>query len=628
MAAVAELKVLATVPPLAPVRPIATYFRFASTYWSGATARGAWGATIAIAVVMGATLAVNLGHNYWNRWFFDALEKRNAADVLAILIWMPVLIAVGTCLAVLMIRLKMGLQVGWRRFVTERMLALWLGNQRYYRLSLAHNNLENAEYRIAEDVRLATEPVVEMTVGFAWSLISALAFVGVLMSVGGSVSVFGMTIPGYMALAAVLYAVLIGSATFLIGRPLANLVASKNETEAQLRYEMTRVRENAESIALMHGDAREQAQTRGKLGEVVTAWMELVHQYGRLTFVSSTSSWLSPVVPALLAAPKYLAGELTLGAVMQLIAAFSAVLGALNWFADNYTRLAELVASARRVEELRIALLALDGIDADARLSSLAVGTSAGSAIELQNVSLDKRDGSALLGSANLRILAGQRVLIEGKSGSGKSTLLRALAGLWPWGAGRIRLPAGAKVAFIPQRPYIPLGKLRDALIYPASDTQLDDVQTAAIFEKIGLGHFIARLQDTDNWDRILSGGERQRLAFGRLLIHRPDIIVLDEATSALDDDAQGEMFALLSSELPQATVLNVAHRKGLDGFHDRRIVIDQSGDVAILSSTSLKRSGRLLGLLRNPRGRAEPAAPADTESQRKAATADASTGS
>ena len=627
MAAVAEVTGSATARPIAPARPISTYFRFALAYWTGPTAPSAWRMSAAIAVIMGATLVVNLGHNYWNRWFFDALEKRNAADVLAILIWMPVLIAVGSCLAVLMIRLRMSLQVRWREFVTKRMLALWLGNQRYYRLSFSQNNLENAEYRIAEDVRLATEPVVELSVGFTWSFVSALAFIGVLLAVGGSITLFGLAIPGYMALAAVLYATLIGGSTFLIGRPLAGRVAAKNETEAQLRYEMTRVRENAESIALMHGDAREQAQTRGKLGEVVDAWLEVIRQHGRLTFVSSGSSFLSPVVPALLAAPKYLAGELTLGAVMQLIAAFGAVLGALNWFADNYIRLAELAASVRRVEELRVALLALDGIDADARLSSIAVGTSAGSAIELQNVSLDKRDGSALLGSANLQILAGQRVLIEGKSGSGKSTLLRALAGLWPWGAGRIRLPAGAKVAFIPQRPYIPLGRLRDALIYPASETQLSDAQTAVMFEKIGLGHLVARLQDSDNWDRILSGGERQRLAFGRLLVHRPDIIVLDEATSALDDEAQDEMFALLSSELPQATVLNVAHRKGLDDFHDRRIVIDQSGDVASLLSTSLRRSGRLITVLRSPGRRVERAIAGDTVGATSVAAADVTAG-
>jgi vitamin B12/bleomycin/antimicrobial peptide transport system ATP-binding/permease protein len=610
MAGITEGHVLAPEQPSGPARPISSYFRFALVYWTGATARRAWLTTGAMAVVMALTLAVNLGHTYWSRWFYDALEKRNAGDVVAILVWMPVLIVVGTCLAVMMIRLRMSLQVGWRRFVTERMLALWLGNQRYYRLSMAKGSVENPEYRIADDVRLATEPVVEMTVGFVWSAISALAFIGVLLTVGGSITLLGVSVPGYMALSAVLYAILVGGSTFAIGRPLAGQIAAKNETEAQLRYEMTRVRENAESIALMHGDAREQAQTRGKLHEVVEAWSEVARQWGRLTFVSSTSSFLSPVVPALLAAPKYLAGELTLGAVMQLIAAFGAVLGALNWFADNFSRLAELAASARRVEELRQALVALDGIEPASGLSSIAIGTSSGSAIELQNVSLDKSDGSVLVGRANLQIHAGQRVLIVGKSGSGKSTLLRALAGLWPWGGGRIRIPKDAKIAFIPQRPYIPLGRLGDALIYPAAETELSAAQTVVIFEKIGLNHLVPRIADTDNWDRILSGGERQRLAFGRLLVHRPDIVVLDEATSALDDDAQGEMFALLSNELPQATVLNVAHRKGLDGFHDRRITIDQTGDVAVLASTSLERRGRLIGLLRKPRGKAQvPAA-------------------
>jgi putative ATP-binding cassette transporter len=579
------------------------FYRFASAYWLGDKRRIAWLLTIGIAGIMAVTLLVNLGLNYWNRWFFDALEKRDGARLWSVLLWLPLLIGAGAALAVLMVRLRMALQVRWRADVTSRMLRLWLGDQRYYRLALADRKLDNVEYRIAEDVRLSTEPAVDLAVGFLWSLTSALTFIGVLFTVGGSISVGGVSIPGYLAISAVLYAAIVGAVTIYIGQPLAGLVAAKNETEAQFRYELTRVRENAESIALMHGDAREQSQTTGRLDGIVAAWLDVIRQHGRLTFVLNSNSFLAPIVPALLATPKYLSGEMTLGSVMQLIAAFGSVLGALNWFADNYIRLSELAASARRAEELRSGLAALDPEAGLAQPPAIEVGASADKAIELQNVTLRKGDGEALVKRANIKILAGQKVLIEGKSGSGKSTLLRALAGLWPWGAGSIKLPKGAKVAFVPQRPYIPLGKLRDALIYPAPASSISEERSNAIFEEIGLGHLRPRLDDVDTWDRILSGGERQRLAFGRLLVMRPDIVVLDEATSALDDDGQSAMFTLLARELPEATILNVAHRKGLEAFHDRKLTIDPSASAPRLSLKAIVAPGsRLIGTLRRRR--------------------------
>lgn len=557
---------------------VGQFLMFALEYWRGDHRRTAWLLTGAVLAIMAATLAVNLGLNAWNRWFYDALEKREVAVLWTAALWLLPLIVAGAGFAVLMVRARMALQVRWRAFVASEFLRLWLGEQRYYRLALADRSLDNAEHRIAEDVRLATEPVVELSVGFLWSLASALAFTGVLISVGGSLTVGGLWIPGYMALGAVAYATIVCGTTVFVGRPLSQLVAAKNETEAQLRYELTRVRENAESIALMHGDSREQAQTEQRLSDVVSGWLAVIRQQGHLTWILNGNAFLAPVVPALLAAPKYMSSELSLGAVMQLVAAFAAVLGALNWFAENFIRLSEIRASAIRADALRRALVALDGDGAGHGLPKISIGVSRDPNIELRNVTLKKGDGGTLVRRANIRILAGQKVLIEGKSGSGKSTLLRALAGLWPWGAGTIRLPSDAKLAFVPQRPYIPLGKLRDALSYPATDTSLTDAEARSIFEKINLPHLVPRLDEVDNWDRILSGGERQRIAFGRLLLTKPDVVVLDEATSALDDEAQAAMFELLGGELPDATVLNVAHRKGLEHFHDSKLTIDTSG--------------------------------------------------
>lgn len=610
----------AAVDPPPELPPMSDYARFVSGFWAGPTRRQAWTLTAAIGVIMAVTLGINLAQNYWNRWFFDALEKKDAARLLQVLFWLPFIIAGGAAFAVLMIRCRQALQIRWREYVASRVIALWLGNQRYYRLTLTDRHVQNPEYRIVEDIRLSTEPVVELAVGLVWSCASALTFVGVLITVGGSITFGGTTIPAYMALTCIAYALLVCGVTIFVGRPLTGHVAAKNEAEAQLQYELTRVRENSESIALMHGDAREKRQATARLAAVVKSALVVSQYHGHLTWVQNGNAFLAPIVPALLAAPKYLSGELSLGSVMQLIAAFAAVLGALNWIADNFVRLAEIKASLDRVHQLRSALVTLDDEDDEiTSLPSIAVGAgSSGGDIELQNVTLKKSDGQALISRVSLRVKAGEKVLIEGRSGSGKSTLLRALAGLWPWGAGQIRLPANAKIAFVPQRPYIPIGKLRDALYYPDSDAPRSHETTEAVLKKVGLEHLIERLDLAETWDRILSGGERQRLAMGRLLIQKPDIIVLDEATSALDDEGQHQLFTVLTTELPEATVLNVAHRQGLEKFHDRKIVIGgNKRNPVVQMKTLAARAGRSLSFWRRSRpaetSEAAPSLPTQT---------------
>ena len=565
---------------LSHVNPF-TFVSFALRFWRGKTARGAWLLTIGVIALMLMTLGVNLALNYWNRTFFDALEKRNAPGLWSALYLLPLIIICGAALAAVMTRVRMTLQLRWRQFISAEILGSWLGEQRYYRLGLAARKLGNPEHRIAEDIRQATEPVIELTTGLAWSIANAIAFLSVLILVGGSLTVGGISVPGYMAIGAIIYAMIVLTATLFIGRPLTNRIADKNEAEAQFRYEMIRVRENAESIAFLQGDAKEQAQIRDKLETVVQRWMQVIRSQSNLQWVLNGHTFLAAIVPALLAAPKYLNGEMTLGAVMQVVSAFTAVLGALTWLADNFIRISEVRASAVRVEEMRVALNAIDEAHTGNDDAAIAVNEGKRSAIELSNVTLRKSDGGALVKGVNLRIRQGQKVMIEGRSGSGKSTLLRALAGFWKWGAGSIHLPEGAVVSFVPQKPYIPLGALKEALTYPEADSKITDEDAMAVLHKIGLPHLADKLQQSEEWDKVLSGGERQRLAFGRLLLQKPDIIVMDEATSALDDASQAQMFELLTDQLPDATILNVAHRKGLEKYHDEKVVIDRKGNVS-----------------------------------------------
>jgi vitamin B12/bleomycin/antimicrobial peptide transport system ATP-binding/permease protein len=548
-------------------------------FWTASDASGAWFWTAGALVLIFANLAINVGINRWNKWFFDALEAKNAAVIFPLVLTIVVLVTVGAAFAVAMVRCRMTLQVKWRQWLTGELLTRWLSEQRYYRLAVTDEEQMNPEYRIADDLRMASDPVVEFAIGFINALLAAVTFVGILFWVGGSLTVtIGNTslwIPGYIAIAAVLYACAVSGLTYFIGSPLVARVAVKNEGEAQFRYELTRVRENAESIALIKGADDEKARLNETFSELVNRWLNVIRQHSHLTWLLNGNAFFSPVFPVLLATPKYLAGELTLGSVMQIAAAFTAVLTALNWFADNFIRLAEWSASAKRVDELHYALDEMD--DDVGRTAAIVVENTGAENIELTDLSIVHRDGRVVIDDADITVAPGERVLLGGESGSGKSTLIRAIAGLWPWGEGRILLPAGAKLAFVPQRPYIPLGTLRDAIAYPVEGSLLADERAQSVLKDVGLGYLAAKLDDEEQrWDQTLSGGERQRIAFARLLIDQPNIIIMDEATAALDIDSEFRLLTLLFERLPKATIISVGHRPGLQELHSRLMTLQR----------------------------------------------------
>ena len=552
------------------------FLQYAAGYWRGASARDAWTWTsLALALVF-ANLAVSVGLNRWNRWFFDSLEKKQGDQLLTALAVFVGLVLAGAVCAAVMVNCRMMLQTRWRSWITTNLTAKWLDQQRYYRLAITDDKQINPEFRLAEDVRLASEPVVEFTIGFINALLSALAFASILFLVGGAITIplLGQQIwiPGYIALAALLYAVVVSSLTYSIGNPLVDRVGAKNEAEAQFRYELTRVRENAESIALIKGDSDEKIRLAGTFERLMQRWGEVVTQHTRLTGLLNANAFFAPVVPLLLATPKYLSGEMTLGAMMQVAAAFVAVLGALNWFTDNYIKLAEWSASAKRVDELYVALELVSLDDHLDRIGPIQIENGTDKLLRLDNVSIVHRDGRVMIADAAMIIEPGERVLLGGESGSGKSTLIRAIAGLWPWGEGRILLPVDSTVAFVPQRPYIPLGRLRDALAYPANGDTLSDEPAQEALKASGLGYLVERLDKVDRWDQILSGGERQRVAFARLFLTRPSVIVMDEATAALDVDSESRLLTLLFELLPDATVISVGHREGLELLHTRKL--------------------------------------------------------
>ena len=539
--------------------------------------------------------------NLWNRAIFDALEQRDAGTVL---LWSAIyvpLLAASVCFVVAQVYARMTLQWRWRAWLNNQLLDRWLTNGRYYQLNLVSGDHANPEYRIADDIRVATDAPVDFTTGISSAFLSAATFIVVLWTIGGSLTftVAGavITIPGFLVIAAVIYAVLASGSMVLIGRGFVTASEKKNQAEAEYRYVLTRLRENGESIAVLGGEMEERRAVDHSLTTVLRRWREICRQTMRTTIVSQTSGYVAWIIPILLCAPKFLDGSMTLGQVMQAASAFTIVQAAFNWLVDNYPRLADWTASACRVSSLMVSLDALER--AEKGVGRIERSEKAGAALRLGHLSVMLEDGTAVVTDAEVVIARGERVLVAGESGTGKSTLVRAIAGLWPWGKGHVQVDEGAKILLMPQRAYVPVGTLRRAVTYPlpAEDKSLDEIARA--LKLVGLEHLIDRLAEEAPWDQILSGGEKQRLAFARILLHRPNIVVLDEATSALDPGSQDQMMELLTSELGATTIVSVAHRPELEAFHSRKITLERHrGGARLISDIHLNHRparGRLI---------------------------------
>ena len=571
-----------------------SFFALSRGFWSGKTRLQAWGLSAVVVLFLLGQIATQLALNAWNRVFFDALERKDVSAVYAAVLWLPALVLAIAAIVSSLVVSRMLFQIRWRAWLTDHLASWWIADQRYYRLGFVAPEQSAPEFRISDDVRLAVEPLVEFALGLLSAAITAATFAAVLWHVAGSaqLTIGGqvIVIPAFMVMAALLYAFIATSAAYFAGRPLVNRTSAKNEAEAVFRAEMTRLRENAESVALIRGDKDELNSVLTAYGAVVAAWIRVVRQQGVVALVLNSNGALFPIIPLLLVTPKYLNGELTLGAVMQLVAAFSAVQGGLIWFVDNSVRLAEWYASALRVIELTSALEDIDLGTVMEDETSIQLGTSDDGAIHIEGLSVADRAGRVVINDASITITMGEKVMIAGESGSGKSILIRALAGLWPWGSGSIRVPNDVKIAFVPQRPYLPLGTLREALSYPEPGIVDEDVMIAAM-RRCGLSYLVKQLDTEARWDQTLSGGERQRVAFARLLIQKPQIIIMDEATSALDEDSQFSLLSLLHQELAGATVISVAHRAGIEEFHNRKIVLEKRRAGAHMSSKRLPKT-------------------------------------
>ena len=499
---------------------------------------------------------------------------------------------------------RMRLQVNWRQWLTMRLTTHWLSEQRFYRLSISAPDLDAPEFRIAEDARMATEPFINFVVGITTSVLMASVFLSVLWSSGGATNIAGINIPGFMVFAALVYCIVMSSLMLKLGRPLIRRIEQKNSAEAKLRQDLGRVRENAEGIAFVRGEADEITALQTEFATVADCWRAVITRLAGMTVLTNVNLVAAPVVPLLLLAHRYLAGDISLGGVMQTAAAFVQVQIALNWLVDNYAGIAEWLASVGRVAGLWTALSDLDASVGDDANESITLGKSEDDRIHLQSLSVAQHDGRIMIDETDTIIEPGQKVLLMGESGTGKSTLIRAVAGLWPWGSGHVLLPENARIAFLPQRAYLPEGTLRQVLEYPSTDTPVDEDLLKTAMTRCGLKRLIPRLEEVTQWDKLLSGGEKQRLAFARLLVQCPDIVILDEATSALDTESQDSMMELFRHELENCTLISVGHRPELAEYHTRTLTLIRHASGATMSSKeNAVRTRRLTSIVRRAIG-------------------------
>ncbi|HEY9454702.1 MAG TPA: ABC transporter ATP-binding protein/permease [Bradyrhizobium sp.] len=583
-------------------------------YWGKGGDRLAWLFTIGLLLLIVANVGFQYGINVWNRAIFDAIEKRDAGTVYYLTaVFFP--LAIGSVLlGVAQVFARMGIQRRWRAWLTNSVISRWLANGRYYQLNLVGGDHQNPEYRIAEDLRIATDSPVDFVAGVTSAFLSAATFIVVLWTIGGALTVTlggsTVTIPGFLVIAAVIYAAIASGSIMTIGRRFVQVSEDKNQAEAEYRYALTRVRENGESIALLGGEQEERDGIDKTFTKVLRQWARLAGQHMRTTLVSQGSNLIAPVVPLLLCAPKFLDGSMTLGQVMQAASAFTIVQTAFGWLVDNYPRLADWNACARRIASLMMSLDGLERAEQGDGIGRIKRGETevGGPMLSLNDFSVTLDDGTAVVGETEVAVDPGERLLVAGESGTGKSTLVRALAGLWPWGGGSVNFHPDRRLFMLPQKPYIPSGTLRRAIAYPgaADDWTVEGIGDA--LHKVGLDHLKEKIEEEGPWDQTLSGGEKQRLAFARLLLHNPDIIVLDEATSALDEKSQDKMMETVIKELPNATIVSVAHRAELEAFHSRKIVLERrKGGAKLVSDVDLiprKGKRRLLGrFLRSRKG-------------------------
>ena len=542
-------------------------------------------ACLLLLAIIGLTLGMvymNVLINEWQNLFFNTLQDKNKAEFYRQILRFALLAAIWIAMSVYSLYLTQMLQVRWRRWLTEKYLKDWLTDRTYYPMQLSGRQTDNPDQRVAEDLKIFVNQTLGLSIGLLNAMVTLVSFVGVLWVLSGPLTIpldgREIVIPGYMVWAALLYAALGNWLVNKIGNPLIGLNFNQQRYEADFRYSLMRFRENMEGVALYRGEDDELRGFRERFNGIYSNWWAIMKRQKQLTWFTSGYGQLAVIFPFVVAAPRFFSGAIALGGLMQTASAFGYVRESLSWFINVYPSFAEWKATVDRLSGLHHAIEAAK--QAQQENTGVEVVSGSQGSLTLEGLELALPTGEKLVSDASVEISHGSRVLIQGPSGSGKSTLFRAIAGIWPFGRGRILHPAHFDRLFLPQRPYFPLGTLREAVCYPARLEAFTDIEIAEALTAVGLPHLLARLDQSADWSTQLSGGEQQRVAFARALLEKPAWLFLDEATSSLDDASQAQLYELLTERLKHTTIVSIAHRNDLARFHEQRLELHPGVNV------------------------------------------------
>jgi putative ATP-binding cassette transporter len=569
---------------------LATVWRIAAPYFRSEDKLAGRTLLAAVISIELALVGIDVLLNQWNNRFYNALQEKNWDGFVREIGIFSLLAACYIALAVYQLYLNQWLQIRWRRWLTSHYLGEWLHDANHYRMQLQGDAADNPDQRITDDVKLFVERTLDIGVGLLSSVVTLASFIIILwgLSAASPLTIFGseFAIPGYLVWGALIYAVFGTALTQWIGSPLVNLDFQQQRFEADFRFNLVRVRENSEQIALLQGESAERQRLSERFGRVVDNWYAIMQRTKRLTAFTASYSQAAVIFPYVLVAPAFFADKIQLGGMMQTASAFSSVQRALSFFVTIYRSLAEWRAVVARLDGFEMAIASAATLAN--RADSIDVVSSPGSdKIDLEQLLVRLPNGRPLVSADGFSIRSNERTLVTGPSGAGKSTLFRAIAGVWPFGSGSIAVPAKATLMMLPQRPYFPVGSLKAAIVYPAEASAFSSDQVRDVLIAVGLPQLASRLEEDAHWNRILSLGEQQRLGLARALLHAPQYLFLDEATASLDEASEAALYRLLEEKLPATTIVSIGHRSTLKAFHQRNVVLIRDGDQFVLQDRS-----------------------------------------
>jgi len=576
--------------PVAPsvigtqTRFIRLVLRLAGPYWNCEHRMKVRGATLLLLLLTMGQVALSVWGNYWNRALYDALEQHSVRRVLVQVAVFGVILASSLGVTAAHLMVKRWLQIDWRAWLTERLVEIWMGDAHHYRLLFTAGEHDNPDQRIAEDIRIATESAIGLAHSLTFSLLTLGLFINILWSISGAMDVPGTNVhvPGYMVPLAFLYAILGSVFGWTFGRPLVRTTNALQTAEATFRFGLSRAREHTEAIALIRGEAQERAGSSSRFRQVMHDWTRQSLAYMGLVSFGTVYGSLLPVLPILVAAPQYIAGAMTLGALMQAAQAFQQLTSALSWPVDSIGEIARCRASADRVLSLYEDMQNLDAKTQALDKPQIQLERSQQASLTIQDLCIAEPSGRVLIENFNMEIHRGERVLISGDPAV-TGSLFKVVGGLWPWGSGRVSLPGDGEMLFLAQRPFLPEGKLHDAICYPRPPEAFSAAAILRALESVGLGRLAQRLDEADNWEQVLPPRALQQLGFVRVLLQQPAWIFLEEATDAFDPEGERQLLEMLCRELPHATLMNISFHADLGKLHGRTLTLNRVGETKLL---------------------------------------------